>query len=121
VSIPSELFDVFRSPQWLWLLLALPPFMVWDAWRKWGTASVGRRVVSGLLRVIMLAAVVGALADPRWHRRDHRSCSRRRAQTGTGPGDDWGFHRCAFFMNGVDFLLLRVFHQAFSEARKSRH
>ena len=70
MSFPTVLTDVFQNPQWLWLLLALPPFLVWDVWRKWGTASVGRRVASGLLRLLMLAAVVGALADPRWHRRE---------------------------------------------------
>jgi Ca-activated chloride channel family protein len=70
VQLLSDLTHVFQNPQWLWLLLALPPLMVWDAWRKWGAAGLGRRIASGLLRVLMLAAVVGALADPRWHRRD---------------------------------------------------
>lgn len=69
-ELTSSLTGLFQSPQWLWLLLALPPVVVWDAWRRWGTASVARRIGSGLLRGLVFAALVTALADPRWHRRE---------------------------------------------------
>jgi uncharacterized membrane protein len=70
MSVPAQLLQIFESPQWLWLLVALPPLVVWDAWRGWGKASLARRIVSGLLRLLLVAAVVLALADPRWHRKD---------------------------------------------------
>lgn len=60
----------FQSPQWLWLVPALLPLLVWDAARRWGTTGVGRRVAGALVRFGMLAALAAALADPRWHRNE---------------------------------------------------
>ncbi|MCA9708723.1 MAG: VWA domain-containing protein [Myxococcales bacterium] len=60
----------FYSPQWLWLVPALVPLLLWDAIRRWGQASVGRRLAGALVRLLVLACVAGALADPRWSRND---------------------------------------------------
>ncbi len=60
----------FYSPQWLWLIPALLPLLVWDSARTWGTARVGRRIVGALVRLVMLAALAGALADPRLSRNE---------------------------------------------------
>ena len=61
----------FYSPQWLWLIPALLPLVIWDAARRWGMAvGVGRRIAGALVRFGMLAALAAALADPRWHRNE---------------------------------------------------
>jgi len=61
---------LFAAPQWLWLLTALPVFVGLDAVRGWGTAGLGRRIGAGLVRALMFCALVGALADPRWHKQE---------------------------------------------------
>ncbi|MEM6995280.1 MAG: VWA domain-containing protein, partial [Myxococcota bacterium] len=68
-TVATLLRSFFASPQWLWLLTALPVLAVVDALRGWGTAGVGRRIGAGLLRALMFTALVAALADPRWHKR----------------------------------------------------
>lgn len=60
----------FAAPQWLWLAAALPLLVALDAARGWGTASVGRRIGSGLLRALIFAGLIVALADPRAHKRE---------------------------------------------------
>ena len=60
----------FYAPQWLWLLPALLPLLLWDSIRSWGTTRVSRRIVSAVVRLLILAALATALADPRWHRND---------------------------------------------------
>lgn len=69
MTLVTNILQLFESPQWLWLLLALPPFLVWDTWRDWGKAGIVRRIFSGLVRALMVAAVILALADPTWHRK----------------------------------------------------
>ncbi|MEM9459113.1 MAG: VWA domain-containing protein [Myxococcota bacterium] len=67
----SELLHrLFDSPQWLWLIPGLLPLVVWDSIRKWGQAHVARRLGGALVRMLMLAALAAALADPRWSRND---------------------------------------------------
>ncbi len=66
----EQLHTWFYSPQWLWLIAALLPLVIWDVLRGWGPAGVGRRLVGGLVRLAILAALAAALADPRWHRND---------------------------------------------------
>ncbi|MEX1366156.1 MAG: VWA domain-containing protein [Nannocystaceae bacterium] len=65
----------FYSPQWLWLVPALLPVLVWDAVRSWGGgtagARVGRRLAGAGLRLLILASLAAALADPRLHRNDN--------------------------------------------------
>ena len=61
----------FASPQWLWLLTALPVLVTLDAIRGWGTAGVGRRIGSGLVRALMFTALITALADPRVHEHEN--------------------------------------------------
>ncbi|MCB9713308.1 MAG: VWA domain-containing protein [Myxococcales bacterium] len=60
----------FYAPQWLWLIPALLPLLLWDSIRSWGTTRVSRRIVSAVVRLLILAALATALADPRWHRND---------------------------------------------------
>jgi Ca-activated chloride channel family protein len=60
----------FWSPQWLWLVPALLPPLVWDVVRGWGQAGVARRLLGGVVRLAILAALAAALADPRLHRND---------------------------------------------------
>ncbi len=71
------MFDMtFQEPGWLWLLVLLVPMAVWDLRRKWrpqlqkeGVAggpsmSVGRKVASVAVRVLMLGGLIVALARP---------------------------------------------------------
>lgn len=69
-QIVALIREYFASPQWLWLLAALPVLAIVDAVRSWGTAGVGRRVLSGFARILVFAALVLAIADPRWQRRE---------------------------------------------------
>lgn len=66
----EQLHAWFYSPQWLWLIAALLPALVWDVLRDWGNARVGRRLMGGLVRLGILASLAAALADPRWQRND---------------------------------------------------
>ncbi len=68
-TLRTVVTNLFAAPQWLWLLTALPVLAVLDALRGWGTAGVPRRIGAGLLRAVMFAALVLALADPRIHER----------------------------------------------------
>ena len=60
----------FQAPAFLWLIVPAIGLLVLDAVRRWGTASVGRRAVSAFVRLLVVAGLVVALADPRWHERE---------------------------------------------------
>ncbi len=64
------LHQVFYSPRWLWLIPALLPLLAWDSARSWGQARIGRRIAGAFVRLLMLSALAGALADPRWSHND---------------------------------------------------
>ena len=67
--IPA-LSELFASPQWLWLLIPAIAIVVADTVRRWGSASLGRRIGGAAIRILIAIALLGALADPRWHERD---------------------------------------------------
>jgi uncharacterized membrane protein/Mg-chelatase subunit ChlD len=54
---------VFENPEFLWLLVALVPFAVWDGLRRWG-ASRARQLASVAVRLALLAGVALAVAQP---------------------------------------------------------
>jgi Ca-activated chloride channel family protein len=60
----------FQSPSYLLLLAPVLPLLVVDIVRRWGTASIGRRIASAFVRLLAVAGLVVALADPRWHERE---------------------------------------------------
>ena len=62
----------FWSPQWLWLIPAMLPVLGYDVARSWPQSGVGvgRRLVGGVVRLLLLSSLAAALADPRWHRND---------------------------------------------------
>lgn len=66
----SALHQWFQSPGWLLLLVPVLAFVIVDAVRRWGSSGTGVRVVGAMVRFVAVAAVVLALADPRWHERD---------------------------------------------------
>ncbi len=53
----------------LWLLLPVAALVGYDLWRRWGDRP-GRRVLAACTRLLGMAAVVLALTDPRWLRRE---------------------------------------------------
>lgn len=56
-------------PILVWLALPVVALVVYDLWRRWGDSG-GRRVLAAMTRALGLLAVVAALLDVRWHRRD---------------------------------------------------
>lgn len=74
IAMLAPLLDALRS--WFqspaWLLLAIPAFalVIVDVVRRWGNASVGRRLLGGVVRFAILGSLIVALADPRWHEHD---------------------------------------------------
>lgn len=56
----------FASPSWLWLLIAVAPFVLWAARRTLTNFPPRQRVLQGVLRGAVLTLVVLALAEPVW-------------------------------------------------------
>lgn len=66
----SVLAQWFQDPRWLLLLAPALVFVVVDAIRRWGTTRPLARVAGAAVRFAALAAVIVALADPRWYARE---------------------------------------------------
>ncbi|MBX7082828.1 MAG: VWA domain-containing protein [Nannocystaceae bacterium] len=64
-----ELLPHLGRPAMLWLMLPIVALVGYDLWRRWGDRP-GRRVLAACTRLFGTAAVVLALADPRWLRRE---------------------------------------------------
>jgi uncharacterized membrane protein len=67
--VSAFLHQWFQSPGWLWMLIPALALVIADSIRRWGTARAGRRVLGATIRLVALAGLVVALADPRWHER----------------------------------------------------
>ncbi|HWB79687.1 MAG TPA: VWA domain-containing protein [Nannocystaceae bacterium] len=65
----SELLSHFAHPGLLWLALPIIGLLVYDLLRRWGDRPV-KRVFAAIVRTVGMLALVGALADPRWHRHE---------------------------------------------------
>lgn len=65
----SALGQVFAAPVFLVLAIPVLGLAAWDLGRAWGE-GVGRRVLGTAVRTLALLALVAALADPRWVRRE---------------------------------------------------
>ena len=64
-----ELLSHFAHPGLLWLALPILGLFVYDLLRRWGDRPV-KRVFAAIVRTVGMLALVGALADPRWHRHE---------------------------------------------------
>jgi hypothetical protein len=65
----SQLLSHFAHPGLLWLALPIVGLLVYDLLRRWGDRPV-KRVFAAIVRTVGMLALVGALADPRWHRHE---------------------------------------------------
>jgi hypothetical protein len=65
----NEILSAFTHPGALWLAIPVLFVMVWDLVRRWGDRP-GRRIFAAAVRTLALVALVVAIADPKWHRRD---------------------------------------------------
>lgn len=65
----NEIREAFTHPGALWLAIPVLVLMIWDLVRRWGDRP-GRRILAAAVRTLALVALVVAIADPKWHRRE---------------------------------------------------